>query len=172
MDLGDCLATQARADEAVARGAARSTSLRGWTRRAAGRRSPRSGIPSRSTGVVAYRASACWSSESDTRLSERIAFVTDSALPPALDSHTLLVAAVIVHDQTADQVLLLQRAPNAKFAPQHWDLPVGKADKGEVVTATAARELKEETGPSTPRWPGIRSTRCRWSSCRRHGRRW
>jgi 8-oxo-dGTP pyrophosphatase MutT (NUDIX family) len=72
--------------------------------------------------------------------------VTDTALPPALDSHTLLVAAVIVHDKTADQVLLIQRGPGAKFAPRHWDLPVGKADKGEVITTTAARELKEETG--------------------------
>jgi 8-oxo-dGTP pyrophosphatase MutT (NUDIX family) len=33
-----------------------------------------------------------------------------------------------------------------KFAPLHWDLPSGKADKGEAVTAAAARELKEETG--------------------------
>lgn len=68
-----------------------------------------------------------------------------TALPPALDSHTLLVAAVIVHDRTADRVLLIQRGPEAKFAPKHWDLPVGKADKGEVITTTAARELKEET---------------------------
>lgn len=72
--------------------------------------------------------------------------MSDTALPPALDSHTLLVAAVIVHDQTAGRVLLIQRAPGAKFAPNHWDLPVGKADKGEVITTTAARELKEETG--------------------------
>ncbi|MCD0451368.1 NUDIX domain-containing protein [Actinocorallia sp. API 0066] len=72
--------------------------------------------------------------------------MNDNALPPALDSHTLLVAAVIVHDKTTDQVLLLQRAPGAKFAAGHWDLPVGKADRGELITATAARELKEETG--------------------------
>ena len=72
--------------------------------------------------------------------------MTDTALPPALDSHTLLVAAVIVHDQAADRVLLLQRSPEAKFAPLHWDLPVGKADKGEVITSTAVRELQEETG--------------------------
>ncbi|MEU8246237.1 NUDIX hydrolase [Nonomuraea sp. NPDC048916] len=72
--------------------------------------------------------------------------MTDTALPPALDSHTLLVAAVIVHDKAADRVLLIQRGPKAKFAPLHWDLPVGKADKGEVITTTAVRELQEETG--------------------------
>ena len=72
--------------------------------------------------------------------------MTGTALPPALDSHTLLVAAVIVHDEAAGRVLLLQRGAGSKFAPLHWDLPSGKADKGEPVTAAAARELKEETG--------------------------
>jgi 8-oxo-dGTP pyrophosphatase MutT (NUDIX family) len=72
--------------------------------------------------------------------------VTDSALPPAVGARTLLVAAVIVHDEKAGDVLLLQRAPSAKFAPGDWDLPVGKANRGEVVTATAVRELEEETG--------------------------
>jgi 8-oxo-dGTP pyrophosphatase MutT (NUDIX family) len=85
--------------------------------------------------------------------------VTRSALPPALESHTLLVAAVIVHDEAAGRVLLLQRAAGSKFAPLHWDLPSGKADKGESVTAAAARELAEETGltvdPATLRVAGI-----------------
>jgi 8-oxo-dGTP pyrophosphatase MutT (NUDIX family) len=72
--------------------------------------------------------------------------VTVTALAPALDSHTLLVAAVIVHDEAAGRVLLLQRGAGSKFAPLHWDFPSGKADKGEPVTAAAARELKEETG--------------------------
>jgi 8-oxo-dGTP pyrophosphatase MutT (NUDIX family) len=85
--------------------------------------------------------------------------VTSTALPPALDSHTLLVAAVIVHDEAAGRVLLLQRGAGSKFAPLHWDLPSGKADKGEPVTAAAARELKEETGltvdPASLRVAGI-----------------
>jgi 8-oxo-dGTP pyrophosphatase MutT (NUDIX family) len=87
-----------------------------------------------------------------------------AALPPALEAHTLLVAAVIVHDQKQDRVLLIQRAPGAKFAPDHWDLPVGKASKGEVITQTAIRELKEETGlivdPADLRVAGL--IHCSW----------
>lgn len=85
--------------------------------------------------------------------------MTGTALPPALDSHTLLVAAVIVHDVAAERVLLLQRGAGSKFAPLHWDLPSGKADRGESVTAAAARELREETGltvdPAALRIAGI-----------------
>jgi 8-oxo-dGTP pyrophosphatase MutT (NUDIX family) len=43
-------------------------------------------------------------------------------------------------------VLLLQRGAGSKFAPLHWDLPSGKAGKGESIMAAAARELTEETG--------------------------
>ncbi len=68
------------------------------------------------------------------------------ALPPALESMTLLVAAVIVHDKAANRVVLLQRSRNAKFAQGMWDLPVGKSEPGEPVTETAVRELHEETG--------------------------
>ncbi|MFD5318953.1 NUDIX domain-containing protein [Streptomyces sp. NPDC127098] len=67
-------------------------------------------------------------------------------LPPATRSMTLLAAAVLVHDLAERRVVLLQRGPEAKFAPGHWDLPVGKSDPGEPVTLTAARELAEETG--------------------------
>lgn len=68
------------------------------------------------------------------------------ALPPAIESMTLLVAAVVVHDRDAGRVVLIQRGPEAKFAPGQWDLPVGKSEPGEPVTATAVRELREETG--------------------------
>ncbi|MGW4230542.1 NUDIX domain-containing protein [Streptomyces sp. NPDC004980] len=68
------------------------------------------------------------------------------ALKPALDSMTLLVAAVIVHDKATNRVVLLQRGENAKFAQGMWDLPVGKSEPGEPITATAVRELYEETG--------------------------
>ena len=68
------------------------------------------------------------------------------ALKPALESMTLLVAAVIVHDKATNRVVLLQRSQNAKFAQGMWDLPVGKSEPGEPITATAVRELYEETG--------------------------
>ncbi|MCX4723834.1 NUDIX domain-containing protein [Streptomyces sp. NBC_01306] len=68
------------------------------------------------------------------------------ALKPALDSMTLLVAAVIVHDRATNRVVLLQRSENAKFAQGLWDLPVGKSEPGEPITETAVRELYEETG--------------------------
>jgi 8-oxo-dGTP pyrophosphatase MutT (NUDIX family) len=70
------------------------------------------------------------------------------ALPAALESMTLLVAAVIVHDKTTNRVVLLQRSQNAKFAQGMWDLPVGKSEPGEPITETAVRELYEETGLS------------------------
>ncbi|MEU2249113.1 NUDIX domain-containing protein [Streptomyces sp. NPDC019224] len=68
------------------------------------------------------------------------------ALKPALESMTLLVAAVIVHDKATSRVVLLQRSENAKFAQGMWDLPVGKSEPGEPITGTAVRELYEETG--------------------------
>ncbi|MFG2263472.1 NUDIX domain-containing protein [Streptomyces sp. NPDC048720] len=68
------------------------------------------------------------------------------ALLPALASMTLLAAAVIVHDRSAGRVVLLRRGERAKFGRGLWDLPVGKSEPGEPVTATAVRELYEETG--------------------------
>ncbi|MHC5905386.1 NUDIX domain-containing protein [Streptomyces sp. S6] len=68
------------------------------------------------------------------------------ALEPALESMTLLVAAVIVHDKATNRVVLLQRSENAKFAQGLWDLPVGKSEPSEPITETAVRELYEETG--------------------------
>lgn len=59
---------------------------------------------------------------------------------------TLLAAAVIVHDRRTDRVVLLRRGPGAKYGQGMWDLPVGKCEPGEPVTAAAVRELREETG--------------------------
>ena len=59
---------------------------------------------------------------------------------------TLLVAAVIVHDEATRRVALVRRGPAAKFAQGRWDLPVGKSNLGESILETAVRELREETG--------------------------
>ncbi|SMF38705.1 ADP-ribose pyrophosphatase YjhB, NUDIX family [Streptomyces sp. Amel2xC10] len=67
-------------------------------------------------------------------------------LPPAVESMTVLVAAVIVHDRDTNRIVLLQRGQNAKFAQGKWDLPIGKSEPGEPITETAVRELREETG--------------------------
>jgi 8-oxo-dGTP pyrophosphatase MutT (NUDIX family) len=68
------------------------------------------------------------------------------ALGSVLDSMTVLVAAVIVHDREAGRVVLLQRGPRARFGQGMWDLPMGKSEPGEPITGTAVRELYEETG--------------------------
>ncbi|MEW2518027.1 NUDIX domain-containing protein [Actinacidiphila alni] len=79
-------------------------------------------------------------------MTPRPARARTSALPPAVESMTLLVAAVIVHDPDTDRVVLIQRGEHATFGQGLWDLPGGKSDPGEPVTATAVRELYEETG--------------------------
>ncbi|MEE4544363.1 NUDIX domain-containing protein [Streptomyces sp. V4-01] len=61
---------------------------------------------------------------------------------------TMLVAAVIVHDRAAGRVVLLRRGERARFGRGLWDLPSGKREPGEPVTAAAVRELHEETGLS------------------------
>ncbi len=80
------------------------------------------------------------------RVAQRTTDHQPKALPPALESMTLLVGAVIVHDTVTNRVVLLQRSKDAKFAQGMWDLPVGKSEPGEPITETAVRELYEETG--------------------------
>ncbi|MFF7246468.1 NUDIX domain-containing protein [Embleya sp. NPDC008237] len=58
----------------------------------------------------------------------------------------MLVASVIVHDLTNGRVVLLRRGEGKAFAPGMWSLPGGKGLRGEPVTHTAVRELREETG--------------------------
>lgn len=70
----------------------------------------------------------------------------DAALAPVAGAMTLLAASVIVHDLERGRVVLLRRGAGAKYGQGLWDLPVGKSDPGEPVTATAVRELREETG--------------------------
>jgi len=54
----------------------------------------------------------------------------------------LAVAVVIARD---GRVLLGKRAPHTR-APGRWSFPAGFVERGEPVEATAAREVREETG--------------------------
>ncbi|KID31661.1 ADP-ribose pyrophosphatase [Prauserella sp. Am3] len=55
-----------------------------------------------------------------------------------------MAAGVLLRDD-AGRVLLVE--PSYK---QHWDIPGGVVDAGETPWATAARELREETGLDRP----------------------
>ncbi len=55
------------------------------------------------------------------------------------------VAVVIVQRPSDGAVLIDQRTADNKLAPGKWEFPGGKVDQGESLTATACREIKEET---------------------------
>ncbi|PIM67308.1 hypothetical protein CTU88_38095 [Streptomyces sp. JV178] len=59
---------------------------------------------------------------------------------------TRLIAAVLVTDPDNGRLLILRRSSHLDFAPGEWDVPSGKGEPQEPITATAVRELKEETG--------------------------
>ncbi|MFD5896658.1 NUDIX hydrolase [Streptomyces sp. NPDC060366] len=59
---------------------------------------------------------------------------------------TRLIAAVLVTDPGNGRILILRRSSHLDFTPGEWDAPSGKGEPGEPITATAVRELKEETG--------------------------
>ena len=52
-------------------------------------------------------------------------------------------AVVILNDQ--DEVLILLRTKEARWAPLRWGYPGGKVEPGETPQAAAVRETKEET---------------------------
>lgn len=58
----------------------------------------------------------------------------------------MLTASIIVHDRPNERVVLLRRGKDKTFAPGLWSLPSGKGTRGEPITRTAVRELREETG--------------------------
>lgn len=80
------------------------------------------------------------------RYGNRWDLLQPAAVPPSVSAMTVLIATVIVHDEATDRIVMLQRGPRAKFGQELWDLPTGKSEPGEPITATAVRELHEETG--------------------------
>lgn len=58
---------------------------------------------------------------------------------PVIDTHVIL--------RDGDKILFSQRG--GPYGRGRWHMPSGKLDKGEPMTAGAARELYEETGITT-----------------------
>lgn len=44
-----------------------------------------------------------------------------------------------------NEILLVKRHPKSRTDPEMWELPRGKAEKGEFFTDALVREIKEET---------------------------
>ncbi|WP_239064888.1 NUDIX domain-containing protein [Streptomyces sp. S4.7] len=55
---------------------------------------------------------------------------------PVIDTHVLL--------RDGDKLLFSQRG--GPYGHGRWHMPSGKLDRGETISAGAARELMEETG--------------------------
>lgn len=92
--------------------------------------------------------------------------VTVTALPAALDSHTLLVAAVIVHDEAAGRVLLLQCGPRSNFAPAPLGLSLGKGGQRRARRRRRPRtegrdRADRRSGLAPSGWQHPRSLGCR-----------
>lgn len=56
----------------------------------------------------------------------------------------LVLRALILDEQ--GRILLMQRSAKSLNQPGTWELPGGKPDLGEDVSAALRREIKEETG--------------------------
>ena len=66
--------------------------------------------------------------------------------------HKIPVSTLIVVHTPDLRVLLIERAD----APGYWQSVTGSQEPGETLAATAARELREETGIDAERYGGVR----------------
>ncbi|HET7096995.1 MAG TPA: dihydroneopterin triphosphate diphosphatase, partial [Casimicrobiaceae bacterium] len=66
--------------------------------------------------------------------------------------HKIPVSTLIVVHTRDLRVLLIERAD----APGYWQSVTGSQEPGETLAATAARELREETGIDAARYGGVR----------------
>ena len=66
--------------------------------------------------------------------------------------HKIPVSTLIVVHTLDLRVLLIERAD----VPGYWQSVTGSQEPGETLAATAARELREETGIDAARYGGVR----------------
>ena len=62
------------------------------------------------------------------------------------DRLTTRVAVFVIVRNDKGEILLQQRAANAKYLVGYWDFPSGHGEHGESLQDSAIRELKEEVG--------------------------
>lgn len=58
------------------------------------------------------------------------------------EKHIVVVTGIV---QYKDKILILKRNENEEVHPRKWSFPGGKVIKGENLTTTLKREIKEET---------------------------
>jgi dATP pyrophosphohydrolase len=66
--------------------------------------------------------------------------------------HKIPVSTLIIVHTPDLRVLLIERAD----APGYWQSVTGSQEPGETLSATATRELREETGIDAARYGGVR----------------